>query len=498
MKYPELPFGIFKFLGDANLAQPGDHVLIACSGGIDSTALLHLLTEHIPKRWENLKVSVAYLNHRIHEKAEEMAAFVELACNKADVDFYSDSVDVPALKKKSRQSIEHIGRFVRYEFLCRTAKEIGANLIATGHNQNDQDETILMMILEGSGITGLRGMPFSRIFRGEENLYLIRPLLEFSREEIERFMKLYEYKYKEDPTNLDTNYLRNRLRHKVLPFLEKEGNKQVRKHLRGLASEIRILFEEKDPEIELALKKNWHFEGDNPHLNLDGLQSEAPAMKGAVMLNVLKDLGISPRDLKRQNIDSLVELTGKHASKEVELPGGWIAFRTLDAKIEFKHDSIKEIKTRRIVGIRTSEPFEINNPGDTAFVSWGKTFKLEVTERFVTEEDIARAKTRGNKLEIYMQPTFGFTSPYMFRRRHRGDKIRPFGLKGDKKLKKFFLDKRVDIKYRDDWPLIVDSFGKIIWVIGLEISDYARVKNFEYKALIFKVIEYETDSFPKF
>ena len=160
--------------------------------------------------------------------------------------------------------------------------------------------------------------------------------------------------------------------------------------------------------------------------------------------------------------------------------------------------SIKEIKTKRIVGVRTTEPFEINIPGDTAFVAWSKTFKLEVEETFVTEEDIARHKARGNKLEMYMQPTFGFTSPYMFRRRKKGDKFKPFGLKGEKKLKKFFLDKRVDMKYRNDWPLIVDSFGAIIWVIGLEMSEYARVKNFEYKALFFKVTEYETGSFPKF
>ena len=128
---------------------------------------------------------------------------------------------------------------------------------------------------------------------------------------------------------------------------------------------------------------------------------------------------------------------------------------------------------------------------------WGKNFKLEVTERMVSEEDIARNKTKGDRLEVFIQPGFSFTSPYKLRRRKRGDKFKPLGTQGYQKLKKFLLAKRVDKSLRDDWPLIVDSFDNIVWVIGLEISEDARVTNFFYPVLHIRVIEEEPDSFPR-
>ncbi|MCD4656039.1 MAG: tRNA lysidine(34) synthetase TilS [Planctomycetes bacterium] len=498
MQEPKLPYDFFKFLTRFNIITPNDHILLACSGGADSIALLHLFTKDLPKRWQNLRVSVAHLNHQIQHRADEMQEFVKSLCKKLNVPFYSDNIDVLTLRQSSKKSIEHIARYVRYEFLEKTAKNIGANFIATGHNRGDQEETILMMILQGSGITGLRGMPMKRRFMGEDKINLVRPLLEFSRSEITKYLGEKGIKYLDDPTNEDTAYLRNRIRHNILPYLEKEGNPQIRKHLRGIASEIKSYFEEKDPEIENLIKQCWRFEGDNPFLDLNLIKDESTGKISAVLVNVFRDIGISSRDINRNTIENLLEMIDKkEGTKEMHLPGNWVAVKTLNNRLVFKNKRIREIRTRELEYKMIQKHIQLSPSGDTGFRAWSKNFTLRVVQKPVDDTEIAKIKAKGDRRIVCMQTSNAYTTPFKIRRRHRGDKFRPLGAKGYQKLKKFFINRKIEKDLRDDWPILVDSFGNIIWVMGMEIAHDARVSSHLFPAMYFRIIEEEDDTFPR-
>ncbi len=498
MQEPKLPYDFFKFLTRLNIITPDDHVLLACSGGADSIALFHLFTNDLPQRWKNLRVSVAHLNHQIHHRADEMQDFVESLCNKHKLPFYTDKIDVITLRQSSKKSIEHIARYVRYEFLGKIARSIDASSIATGHNRGDQEETVLMMIMQGSGITGLRGMPMKRPFMGEEKINLIRPLLEFSRVEIVKYLDEKGVKYLEDPTNEDTAYLRNRIRHSILPFLEKEGNPQIRKHLRGIASEIKSYFEEKDPEIEILIKRCWHFEGDNPFLDLNALKDESIGIISAVLVNVFRDIGISSRDINRNTIDNILELIGKkEGTKDIHLPGNWMAVKTLDNRLIFKNDRIREIHTRELEYKMIQKHIQLSPSGNTGFRAWGNNFTLHVVQKSVDDTEIAKIKAKGDRRFVCMQTSNAYTTPFNIRRRHRGDKFRPLGAKGYQKLKKFFINRKIEKDLRDDWPILVDSFGNIIWIMGLEIAHDARVSSHLFPAMYFRIVEEKEGTFPR-
>jgi len=499
MQEPKLPYDFFKFLTRYDLIKPDDHILIACSGGADSVTLLNLFSQDVPKRWQNLRVSVAHLNHEIHHRAAEMQEFVEGLCKKFRLGYHTENVDILNLKQSSKDSIEQIARYVRYEFLEKTAKEIGANCVVTGHNRDDQEETVLMMILQGSGISALRGIPAKRRFMGNDKVSIVRPLLEFSRKEILSYLTEKRLTYMDDPTNEDTSYLRNRLRHNVLPYLESEGNPQIRKHLRGIASELKSYFEEKDPEIELLMRRSWHFEGDNPILELSPLKDETNGVISAVLVNVFRDIGISSRDIKRNTIDNLLELIERNeGTKEVHLPGDWIAVKNLRNQLVFKHKEIRELHTREIDYKLIDRHIRVNPIGSTAFRAWGKNFTLRIVQKPVDDSEIARIKAKGDRRIVCMQTSIAYTTPFTIRHRHRGDKFRPLGAKGYQKLKKFFINRKIEKHLRDDWPLLVDSFGNIVWVMGLEIAHDARVSSYQFPALYFTIIEEEPDSFPKF
>ncbi len=210
----------------------GDAVVVGVSGGPDSLCLLHLL---LCLRDEyDLTLHIAHLNHRLRgTEADSDAAFVGQLAQKWALPATVESRDVAALAEEGRLAIEEAARQARYAFLARTARQVGAQRIAVGHNADDQVETIVMHWLRGAGLAGLRGMqPVSKLEEmrlGEEkeavghktvDLLLIRPLLETPRSAIEAYCAAHELEPRFDRSNLDTTYYRNRLRHELLPFLE--------------------------------------------------------------------------------------------------------------------------------------------------------------------------------------------------------------------------------------------------------------------------------------
>ena len=203
-----------KTIEKHSMLNPGDHVLVAVSGGADSVALLlclHKLARALP-----LSLTIAHLNHRIRgQEGDADEDFVRSLSAGLHLPFCSEAIEVKKQAIEGKHNLEELARLKRYEFLRRTARRIGAQKIAVGHNLNDQAETVLFRFIRGSGIEGL-----SAIHPVVDGL-VIRPLLDCSRKEIVEYLKQKGASYRDDSTNKDVQLARNRIRMELVPYLEK-------------------------------------------------------------------------------------------------------------------------------------------------------------------------------------------------------------------------------------------------------------------------------------
>jgi len=213
-------FEFEKSLRAQNLIFPRDKILIACSGGPDSVALLHLLLG-LRKKWK-LRLGVLHFDHKLRGRASGRDAFfVRRLAKKYKLRFYEGSFPVKKWADSHRLSIEESARRLRYHFFCETARRRDFPKIVTAHTQNDQAETILMRILQGTGLRGLCGIRPRVTMSG---VTFVRPLLSFSKQDVLDFLMENRISYRVDASNESVRFLRNKIRKRILPFLERELN----------------------------------------------------------------------------------------------------------------------------------------------------------------------------------------------------------------------------------------------------------------------------------
>jgi len=220
-----------KFIEDYNLVEKNDKIVVGVSGGPDSVALLYLLNSL--KKELSFSLHIAHLDHSLRKDSYKDVEFVKELSQRLNLPITIAQINIKELAKKG--SIEEIARNARLGFLFKVSKDIKAKKIALGHNLDDQAETVLMRILRGTGLYGLCGILPKR------NLYgftIIRPLLGITRREIDAYLKKRKIKTRQDYTNLKDIYLRNRIRHKLLPLLEKQYNKNIKNILANMAESI--------------------------------------------------------------------------------------------------------------------------------------------------------------------------------------------------------------------------------------------------------------------
>ena len=202
-----------------NLIQNGDKIVIGVSGGPDSICLLHILNSL--KEKYNIRICVAHINHMIRENAKIDEQYVLDFCKKIDVPAFVLHSDVLNLAKQQKISVEEAGRNVRYNFFDEILEKTKSNKIAIAHNCNDKAETVIMNVLRGSGISGLKGIEAKR-----DNKY-IRPLIECTREEIETYCKENNLETRHDESNDENIYKRNKIRNIVIPYIKEEFNSNI-------------------------------------------------------------------------------------------------------------------------------------------------------------------------------------------------------------------------------------------------------------------------------
>jgi tRNA(Ile)-lysidine synthase len=468
---------VTKTIKKHHLLQSGDRVVVAVSGGPDSVALLHLLYE-LRKEFK-LKLYIVHLNHQFRGKeANADERFVQSLARKLKIPCYLKSVNVPTLAKKQKKSLEEIARELRYAFLHEIAEQQQATKIALGHTADDQAETILMWFLRGSGTEGLTGMPIMRknqvpstkyqVLNNNQcqcrnQIYIIRPLLETSRAEILQYLKVNKFSFRQDATNLEPVYLRNRIRLQLLPLLEKAYNPNLRETLLRTATILRDELDYFDSAAKMLLSCLWHRERtDCFALKLSEFRQLDRAIHRHLIRQAIHRVCNTLSGFGFEHIEAILELA-KTGSDGLTL--------------HLPHQLTVRIEKDNLC-------FYLGKPKQTAFkfnysISVPGLTNLEQIELQVETELIEYpstfAKIRSHRDSIAILDADKIQFPLRLRNWLPGDSFIPFGMNGKKKLHDFFIDSKIPCSDRNKIPLLVASNGDILWVVGKRIDERYKV-----------------------
>ena len=323
-----------------NLIEENDNVVIAVSGGPDSMALLHILYK-LQKKLK-IEISVAHVNHMLREEAKEETEFVKLYCEEHKIPCYIKCIDIKKEAEKIKVSTELAGRNLRYEFFEEISKKMKVNKIATAHNANDNAETVLMNIIRGSGITGLKGIEKKR-----EEKY-IRPIIECTREEIENYCTKEKLNPKYDKTNLENIYTRNKVRNLLIPLIKKEFNSNIIETLNRLS---RIVENEEDFFVKvvenetqkiqipvdkykenLKLAKN---EKLDMILNLKEFNKLDYVIKSRIIRYIINNTLGSIQGIEKIHVDDIIKLCQNNIGNKYLMPNPRIKIFIKSGKIFF-------------------------------------------------------------------------------------------------------------------------------------------------------------------
>jgi tRNA(Ile)-lysidine synthase len=473
----------------------GDAVLVAVSGGSDSVALLYGLSRLSLKY--ALKLGVAHVNHGLRMKeSDHDAAFVAHLSHTLELPYFYARADIVRYQRQHKLSLEEAARDVRYHFLETVARENGYDKIALGHTSDDNVELVLMFILRGTGPTGLGGIPPKRDSRCTR-IQIIRPLLELTKSEILAFLAENSLDYVSDRSNSDDTYLRNRIRHHLIPILKRDYNLKTIPAIRRLVAVMRaeelwtnesaaVLFEQavvssSAAQLELSLSQIAQF-----HI---------AARRRIIRMAVSAVKG----DLRRitfRHIEAVLDLIeNRSQGMRLDLPDR--------IRIERTKDHLFIIKARqplRTLRPRCGKPdaldfyYEVPMPGKPAL---GKKALPDLNSKPPQSHKPAvvaiKIEETGDTLQFclvdckkdgsYKQfdrnmvffdlDTLKF--PLVVRNFRAGDRFKPMGMSGWQKVKKFFIDNKVDQNKRNRCPLLL-SENNIVWIAGYRMDDAYKLR----------------------
>ncbi len=292
--------------------------VVAVSGGSDSIALLHLLGRFFGRRREQL--IVAHLDHGLRRGSKADAAFVAREAAGLGLTLVSDRREVEGERRRDESLVE-AARRVRRTFLQQTRRTSRAEGVVTGHTLDDQAETVLMRLARGAGATGLAGI-------AESKGRFVRPLLHLERQALRDWLQRHRHTWREDPSNRDLRFDRNRVRLSILPLLQQQLNPRAARHLARAAESLRADAEFLDGLAEERLTKISRADRrGRPVLQASALAALPTVLSQRVALAALKRAGIDARRAGRKHIDALLDLTGAPGGREIHLPGRLRAYR---------------------------------------------------------------------------------------------------------------------------------------------------------------------------
>ena len=442
IRFHALELRVRRTIRNFGMIAPEEHVVVAVSGGADSTALLVCMKTLA--RETRLTLTAAHLNHRIRgAEGDDDAEFTRQLCVTLGIPFVTETIDVKKQAEDSGENLEACARRVRYAFLRRAARRAGAQKIAVGHNRNDQAETAIFRFLRGSGIEGLSAV------RPVLSDGIVRPLIDCSRELIRGYLQDKAVRWREDSTNAELHYARNRIRRELIPYLEKKFNPRL---IDTLARETGIARETWDfieTQSRAALANLYAETGEGISLDAAGLLRLHPALQKQVLRLALKDGFNSLRNISAAHIENLLTLCEKRTGGgETRLAGGIRGIRSFDRLLLQKHPP------KPAVGY--SYPLTI--PGELLVPEIGTRFRFTIIRRPVDVET-----ARKNRRQALLDPA-ALPEPLTIRSRKPGDR---YGGEDRRKVKKMLIDAKIPFDRRAMLPMIAASGSVVIWIPGL-------------------------------
>ncbi len=426
---------------DGQLIPARARVLVALSGGADSTALLYALCRLAPQL--GFSVAAAHMNHQIRPRAAADAAAVARLCFSLNVPVVFCAENVPEYARTQKMGLEEAGRELRYRFLRVAAQRTGAARIATAHHLNDQAETLVMRLARGTSVSGLGGIPL-------KSLPFVRPMLRVERSQVETYLQHHGLTYVDDESNTDCRFTRNRVRHKVLPLLE-EVHPHAQRQLAQLAQLVSVEEEYWAQEVEKHLHPAQVCEdGRDEELRLDYHATAAlhPALRTRVMRALLGRVRGNLCGLESVHL-RLLESMFTHPRPQIQfdLPGAWIARRYA-----------------QIVCRRTAP--EVEQPSFCCRIDGPGVYFLP--QNASVEVVLAQAAAAGLLCAEFAAAALQW--PLYVRGNRPGDRLRCVGMDGRKKLKNIFSEQQLEIEQRRRVPVLCDDSGEILWVMGVRRS----------------------------
>lgn len=313
------------------LISNGDKLVLGVSGGPDSMCMLNVLKEIQENGTLDFEITVAHINHMIREEAREDENYVKKYCKENGINFYSRSIDVEKIANTNKIGTEEAGRNERYKFFDEILRKTASSKIAIAHNKNDNAETVIMNIIRGSGVSGLKGIEAKR------EKY-IRPLIECEREEIEEYCEKENLNPRIDKTNFENIYTRNKIRNIVIPFIKKEFNPNIIETINRLSD----LVTEEEIYIEKQVEKEYKeilieedLEKRTIILDLKKFNNEEKVIKSRLILYTITRIFGSSKGIEKIHIEDIIKLCNNNVGNKYLTPNKNIKVLTKNSKIYF-------------------------------------------------------------------------------------------------------------------------------------------------------------------
>lgn len=436
-----------QYIDKHQLIQKGERLLVACSGGADSVALVHVINEL--KETYDLEVGIVHTDHQLRgeESAEDMQ-FVEQLAKKMDISFYATALDVPKRVAAEGGNVQVICREERYAYFEHIMNTHHFDKLVLGHHADDQIETVVMALVRGSLTASITGIPRMRPFSSGQ---IIRPFLCVAKKEILDFIHWKNQLFRHDPSNDKHTYTRNRIRHKLVPLLAEE-NPNISDSIRTFVEKqqqddefLQMIAKEKYEQLVTVDDKGIYY------LDTIGFSTVPIALQRRVILLLLDYLYESSEVLINDRlIESILAACNGHDGNEVlHLPNAIFLVRHYN-KVQFSSSNQQPLVNRNVL-------IEEN-----CWIHIGAGFSIYLTRNLSDNQS-------GEKWFLRLESDL---LPLTIRQKTQGDRIQIKGMSSPKKVSRLFIDEKISAEERLVWPLLVTQKNDIIAVTGLRYGDH--------------------------
>jgi tRNA(Ile)-lysidine synthase len=462
------------FIKEHKLFGSVEKILLAVSGGADSTALIYAMHDLKAENFFDAELLCAHINHQLRGVEGDLdEEFVVTRAKKLKLDMTTRRIDVRKFARLNKLSVETAARQLRIEALIDIAKGNDCRLIVTAHQKNDNAETIVQRLSRGTGLRGLGGIWPKRVFTDE--IEFIRPLLCCTRDEILNYLQQRNLNWRRDHTNADCAYRRNYIRHQLIPALQQNCSGSVVEQLSQLAQSARGYYSMVCRRADELWPRLADCDEGKTVLDLEPFLSEPPPVKVELIRRSLTNMACGEKCLTQGHYKSIQRLAEQNVTgKKIELPGGFLVIREYGNLVfsicrignsYFKHE------------LAHAESTTVAIPGQTRF----DNFLIHAV--IIEKSDFDFEKSKSTKTDSIEWFDFDrIKLPIIVRCRRPGDRFVPLGQIEEKKLGKFLTAQRVPHEIRRDVLVVADS-EKIIWVWPIRVSEQSKITSQTRKIL---------------